>query len=319
MILSSLFRYLIMRKIYAIGETLYDIIFKDGQPQAGKPGGAMLNSTVSLGRIGLPVSLISEYANDDIGKMIDSFLQDNGVGTDFVDHYTDGKTALAIAVLDEKNDANYTFYKNYPLRRLEMEFPTIGADDIILCGSIYAITNEIRNKFVQFITYSRENGGIVLYDPNFRSAHASELNILKPLIIQNMKMASIIRGSDEDFMNIFQTGSHNSAWDVIRNYCSCMVYTSSEEAVYVRTTGFSGRFPVRKITPVSTIGAGDNFNAGMIAAIYNNGITRQELNKMGEEKWRQIVSTGVDFATNVCLSYENYISKNFAVNYTNKG
>lgn len=38
-----------MRQIYAIGETLYDIIFKDGQPQAGKPGGAMLNSTVSLG------------------------------------------------------------------------------------------------------------------------------------------------------------------------------------------------------------------------------------------------------------------------------
>ncbi|MFH0842373.1 MAG: PfkB family carbohydrate kinase, partial [Bacteroidota bacterium] len=86
-----------MRKIYGIGETLLDIIFKNSQPQAAKPGGAMLNSTVSLGRIGLPVYLISEYADDDVGSMIDNFLHENGVGTTYVDHYKDGKTALAIA------------------------------------------------------------------------------------------------------------------------------------------------------------------------------------------------------------------------------
>ena len=307
-----------MRKIYAIGETLYDIIFKGGQPQAGKPGGAMLNSTVSLGRLGLPVSLISEYAGDDIGQMIDRFLQDNGVGTDFIDHYRDGKTALAIAVLDDKNDAHYAFYKDYPMRRLEMEFPSIHKDDIILCGSIYAITNEIRGKFIQFINRSADNGGIVIYDPNFRSAHASELDEMKPLIVENMKMASIIRGSDEDFSNIFRAGSPDTAWDIIRNYCSCMVYTASSEAVYVRTTGFSGKFPVRKITPVSTIGAGDNFNAGMIAAMYNNDITKDELAIMGGEKWFMIVSTGVEFATNVCLSYENYISEDFADRFVNR-
>jgi fructokinase len=304
-----------MRKIYAIGETLYDIIFKNEQPQAGKPGGAMLNSTVSLGRLKLPVSLISEYADDNIGQIIDRFLQRNGVRTDFVDHYTDGKTALAIALLDEKNDAHYTFYKNYPIRRLEMEFPVLLQDDIILCGSIYAITNEIRDKFVSFINSSAVNGAIVIYDPNFRDAHLSELQELKPLIVENMKMASIIRGSDEDFRNIFQARSPDDAWEIVSNYCNCMVYTASSDAVFVRTKSFSGKFPIREINPVSTIGAGDNFNAGMIAAIYNNGITREELETMGEEKWSVIVSSGVGFATDVCLSYENYISEDFALNY----
>ena len=307
-----------MRNIYAIGETLYDIIFKDGQPQAGKPGGAMLNSTVSLGRIGLPVSLISEYADDDIGRIIDKFLQGNGVGTSFIDHYKDGKTALAIAVLNEKNDASYTFYKNYPERRLEMGFPSVVQDDIILCGSIYAITHEIRSKFVQFINQAKVSGGIVLYDPNFRSAHASELDELKPLILENMKMAGIIRGSDEDFKNIFRAGSPDSAWEVVRKYCNCMVYTASSDGVYVRTPSFSGQFPVNKITPVSTIGAGDNFNAGMIAAIYTNGITMEELEVMGEERWSRIISAGVSFATDVCLSYENYISEDFAEKFGKK-
>ncbi|HBE41751.1 MAG TPA: hypothetical protein DDW27_11215 [Bacteroidales bacterium] len=183
---------------------------------------------------------------------------------------------------------------------------------------MYAITNEIRGKFIQFINRSADNGGIVIYDPNFRSAHASELDEMKPLIVENMKMASIIRGSDEDFSNIFRAGSPDTAWDIIRNYCSCMVYTASSEAVYVRTTGFSGKFPVRKITPVSTIGAGDNFNAGMIAAMYNNDITKDELAIMGGEKWFMIVSTGVEFATNVCLSYENYISEDFADKFVNR-
>jgi fructokinase len=97
-----------------------------------------------------------------------------------------------------------------------------------------------------------------------------------------------------------------------------MVYTASSDGVYVRTPSFSGQFPVKKIVPVSTIGAGDNFNAGMIAAIYNNGITRDELEKMGEEKWENVVSTGVGFASDVCMSYENYISDEFANKFREK-
>ncbi len=304
-----------MRKIYAIGETLLDIIFKNGQPQAAKPGGAMLNSTVSLGRIGLPVYLVSEYAEDDIGKLIDNFLHENGVGTDFVDHYREGTTALAIAMLNEKNDANYTFYKNYPSKRLDMVFPPVFKDDLILCGSIYAITSVIRNKFTDFIKRSGDQGAIVIYDPNFRKAHASELPELKPLIIENMKMARIIRGSDEDFKNIFDVNTPDEAWEMTRQFCNCMVYTASTEAVFVRTTFYSGKFPVKALNPVSTIGAGDNFNAGMMAAIHKKDISVDQLDKMGTEEWSEIISTGIDFASDVCMSYENYIDFAFASRY----
>jgi fructokinase len=303
-----------MRKIYTIGETLFDIIFKNGQPQAGKAGGAMLNSSVSLGRICLPVHLISEYGDDDIGRIIDDFLKANGVSTLFADHFKEGNTALAIAVLNERNDASYTFYKNYPSRRLELDFPVIQKDDIILCGSIYAITREIRGKFVNFVKTSAANGAVVIYDPNFRKAHASELDELRPLIVENIQMASIIRGSDEDFLNIFGTATPDASWDVIKKYCKCMVYTASSEGVYVRTNNFAGRFFVRKIKPVSTIGAGDNFNAGMIASIYKNGITRDQLAIMGEDMWSKVISSGVDFASDVCMSYENYISEEFSEN-----
>jgi fructokinase len=301
-----------MRKIYGIGETVYDIIFKDGVPQTAKAGGSVLNSMVSVGRVGLPVSFISEYGQDDVGNLIDKFLKGNGVNTSPVHRYIKGSTSLALAFLDDKNDAHYTFYKDYPGKRLETEFPEIVKNDIVQCGSYYAIWPEIREKFRRFIKSAGDNGGLILYDPNFRKSHLLELDKLKPLIIENMEMAGILRGSDEDFRNIFGAGDPDETWEIVSKYCKCMIYTSIASGVYVRTPSFAGKFPVRKIKPLSTIGAGDNFNAGMITAIYKNDITRDELEKMGEDKWSKVVATGVDFATEVCMSYENYISQKFA-------
>jgi fructokinase len=301
-----------MRKIYGIGETVLDIIFKDGQPQAAKAGGSVLNSVVSMGRMGLPVSFISEYGFDDVGKLIDDFLKSNGVDTSYVHRFSDGSTSLALAFLNEKNDAHYSFYKDFPGKRLDIVFPELKKGDIVQCGSFYAIWPEIREKFIRFIRKARENGALILYDPNFRKTHLSELDILKPLIIENMQLAGIIRGSDEDFRNIFGVSNIDGAWEIVRNYCNCLIYTANKEGVYVRTTSFSGKFPVQNITPVSTIGAGDNFNAGIITAIYNHGIQNGQMDQINEKTWSEIISTAVGFATHVCLSYENYISAEFA-------
>ena len=236
-----------MRKIYGIGETVLDIIFKNNQPQAAKAGGSVLNSVVSMGRMNLPVSFISEYGKDNVGILIDNFLEENGVDSSSVHRFTDGSTSLALAFLDEKNDAHYTFYKDFPEKRLDIVFPVIKKDDIVQCGSFYAIWPEIREKFKRFISSANENGALVLYDPNFRKGHLSELDTLKPLIIENMQMASLLRGSDEDFKNIFGADSPDEAWDIVKKYCNCLVYTANVEGVYVRTTSFSGKFPVKNI------------------------------------------------------------------------
>ena len=87
-----------MRRVFGFGETVLDIIFKDGQPVAAKPGGSVLNSFVSLGRLGWNPFFISEYANDDVGELIDTFLTGNGVNTHYVNRFSDGKSALALAL-----------------------------------------------------------------------------------------------------------------------------------------------------------------------------------------------------------------------------
>lgn len=304
-----------MRNIFTIGETVLDILFKNGLPFTARAGGACLNTAVSLGRLGLPVYFIGEYGLDEVGNIIDQFLKENNVSTEYVYRYYDGKSSLALAFLNENNDASYDFYKLYPSKRLNIQFPEIKKDDIIIFGSIYAVNQEVRPKLIEFIKKARSKNAIIIYDPNFRKSHLNELHQLKPLIIDNLKYADIVRGSNEDFAFIFGANNADEAFDIIKSYTNNLLYTASLKGVFLKTNGHSIKYPVKKIDPVSTIGAGDSFNAGIAYSIINQNITQKDLSGLDEKGWTKIVNTAIDFASHVCLSYDNYIDKTFASDY----
>jgi fructokinase len=307
-----------MRKIYCLGETVYDIIFKNGQPVAAKAGGSMLNATVSMGRMRLPVHYISEYGKDNIGSEINNFLISCHVNTDYVNKHTDGKTSIAIAFLNEKNDASYTFYKDMPKKRLDVNLPKPQENDIVLFGSFFAINHEIRTQVREFVTSAKQAGAIILYDPNFRKAHLHEVDQLRPYILENMEMASVVRGSNEDFEMIFGAKTLDEAYNYVSKYNKNLIYTENANGVHLKTPNCNAFCNVHKITPVSTIGAGDNFNAGFIFGLMQNNILPGNLHNHTAEQWQKLLTCGIDFATDVCMSYENYVSEEFASNYIKK-
>ena len=301
-----------MRKVFGFGETVLDIIFKDGQPRAAKPGGSVLNAFVSLGRLGWEPCFVSEYGQDNVGRLIDDYLRENGVNTKYINRFTDGQSALAMAFLDDDNNANYTFYKNFPDERLQELPEDIAADDIILFGSIYASSREVRKSVVRFLEMGMERGAVIIYDPNFRRAHLAELEELKPLIIENINYADIIRGSDEDFQLIFGADQPGKVLEIIDNETKLLLYTKNSGNVKVFLNSLEASIPAEKIEPVSTIGAGDNFNAGIIHWLLKNGTTRTGLQLLEEGDLGDMAGTGIKFATNVCLGFDNYISHDFA-------
>jgi fructokinase len=69
------------------------------------------------------------------------------------------------------------------------------------------------------------------------------------------------------------------------------------------------------IVPVSTIGAGDNFNAGMLYGLYTGGISRDKLDSLTRQDWDRLVGYGIEFGTEVCMSTSNYVSTDFAKRY----
>ena len=90
-----------MPVIYTIGETVFDIIFELDQPVAAKAGGSLLNTSVSLGRLGLPVQFISEYGTDKVEIHKDSLSSGQRVLI-IDDLVATGGTALAACNLIKK-------------------------------------------------------------------------------------------------------------------------------------------------------------------------------------------------------------------------
>lgn len=305
----------IPRHVYTLGETVFDIIFKDEVLVTAKPGGSMLNTAVSLGRTGIPVSFISDYGQDPPGNLVSAFLEQNRVSARYTDRFKDGNTAIALAFLDANRNAEYTFYKSFPAQRLNIAFPEINPDDVVLFGSFYAITAEIKDKVKSFISHAREAGALIIYDPNFRRPHLAELERLRELIVDNISMADIVKGSDEDFKLIFNAPDATSAYKAVMNAgCKLLIYTKNSRGVELITDEMHLQVDVPPITPVSTIGAGDSFSAGMIHAIIRRGITRKDLGNLNRDTWREVIGNGIRFAAEVCMLMDNYVPEGFGGN-----
>lgn len=302
-----------MRKIIGIGETIMDIIFKNGQPTAAVPGGSVFNGIISLGRLGQNVSMITETGNDKVGLQIKEFMVDNGVNTDYVCMYEDGRTAISLAYLNERNDAEYTFYKDYPKARLDVEWPEINKDDIIMIGSYFVLNPVLRDKVKQFLDYAKKREAIIYYDINFRASHKNEAIKLYPTILENFEYADIVRGSTEDFSNMFEISDPQEAYDnKVSYHCKTMLCTDADGDIRLITPKYNIKYPVKKIDTVSTIGAGDNFNAGIVYALMNNRVRKDDISNLDEGTWERIIKTGQTLASNVCQSLNNSISKEFA-------
>lgn len=300
-----------MRKIYTTGECILDIAFRENEISFLSPGGSKLNTAVSLGRTGLPVFMVSECSDDPVGRFILSFLQSNGVSTELVAPYQ-GQVRIAFAFLDENNDAHYTFYGGIQLKSPDWPEPVFMPDDILLFGSFYSLKAENRPRIVRLLTGANHRDCILIYDPNFRKPHLKELGSVMPSVIENIQMSDIVRGSGEDFGNIFQAGDPELIYqNIVAFGGKILILTQGHREVFLFTGTIRKSYPVPPVQTVSTIGAGDNFNAGLIFGMIHNGISRRDLQALKEREWDKLINMAIQSASHVCCEKNNYISHGF--------
>ncbi|MDL2256607.1 carbohydrate kinase [Bacteroidales bacterium OttesenSCG-928-I14] len=299
-----------MNKVIGIGETILDIVFQDGQPQRAVPGGSTFNCMVSLSRVGLPVLFISELTDDRVGRLIKAFMEENNMQSDYICSYKEGSSPISLAFLDENQNASYQFYKNFPKDRLKVELPLIEADDVVVISSYFAVNPILRPKVLELISKAKNNNAIIYYDINFRKAHQAEREALMHIFEENIRYSDIIRASEEDLEVVFGL---ESKYDLIAKYPNkIFIITKGEKDVSLYHPCFAKDYPVKAIEAVSTIGAGDNFNAGLIYGLVSNSIKKERLLHMKESLWDEIIDLAKLFALNVCSSLDNYISLEMA-------
>ena len=331
-----------MARIIGIGETVLDILFKNDQPQAAIPGGSTFNSIISLGRAGMDCYIVTETGDDHIGDLTCNYLQRNGVRDTFVSRQQGMKSHLSLAFLNQQNDAQYVFYKDHASVRMQARELHCQQEDALLFGSFFSINPAIRPAVKTMLQEAHDAGATLYYDINFRKPHIADLPQVYDAIMENMALSSIVRASTEDLLTLFGT-DHCPLWQqenglqlaktlciadlgsadaaiveqavsrlyqgLIRHYCQRFICTTGSGAVYLCTPQFYQTFTVNRIPTVSTVGAGDNFNAGFLYGLVKNGLNISELT---EHDWATCIEMGKRFAQDVCQSYENSISPTLA-------
>ena len=298
--------------VYTVGETVLDIIFKTIDDVKVKPGGSMLNTAVSLGRLGTNVFHISTMATDKASDMLLTFLEQNGVNTKFIFRNNLIKTSLALAYLNEKNNAEYIFYKDKLEFQNKLAFPELRKYDIVHYGSFFSINENMHAQLHVFLDKIGDRSVIKIYDPNFRKPHLPQLEQLKPMIENNFMKADIVKGSNEDFENIYGINSGFEAWAILQKFdVKVLFYTKGEKGSEFYCKKGKLDIETHKINVVSTIGAGDTYSAGIIYFLTSKLHETVVLDEISLEQWRQCIKLAHDFSVQTCQSLDNYLSTEY--------
>ena len=288
------------------GETVLDSIFQGGQPTAAVPGGSTFNAMVSLGRTAthtfpdVELRMVSQIGDDKVADIVTGFMEANGISTEAMVR-VQGQSSVSLAILDENRNASYEFFRDRslpPFAAPELEF---GSGDIVLFGSFFAINPATRVQVRELVQRAKAAGATVYYDINFRKNH--RLDDARQQIEENIALSDIVRGSSEDIEAVW--GSSDAAEVYSRHIvpiCKHFICTRGADCTEVFSPGIALSFPVDKSAQiVSTIGAGDNFNAGVIYAL------------IGSESidWNRIVPVAHRFSANVVASLYNYVDNDF--------
>ncbi|WEX07790.1 carbohydrate kinase [Chelativorans sp. AA-79] len=287
--------------ILCCGEALIDMLPREtaeGEAAfAPHVGGALFNSAVALGRLGVPVSFFSGLSNDLFGAKLQAALRASKV--DFSHAVISSRpTTLAFVSLDQ-GQASYFFYDESSAGRMLFEADLPDPDDAVealLFGGISLATEPCGSTYEALMT--RESASrVIMLDPNIRQAFIRDPLAHKARMRRMMAIADIIKISEEDLAWFGGPASSGEAAQVLLAAGTKLVIVTSGgkgSAAYWR--GGSFVISALNVDVVDTVGAGDSFNAGVLAALRKSGsLTKERLGSLTTD----VVRDALSFATRV--------------------
>jgi fructokinase len=256
------------------GEALIDMV-----PAAGGaspclmplPGGAIFNTAIALGRLGVPTGFLSGLSRDLFGVQLEQALGDSGVDASFA--IRSGRpTTLAFVRLNE-GQAQYTFYDENTAGRMiaVSDLPDIPASvQAMYFGGISLCSEPAASSYLALCErYSAQK--VTVIDPNVRPGFVTDRARFTARIMRMISLADIVKVSDED-LNWLMPGDAPILEKLAALKASGPSVAILTEGAKAPTALIGGdqvvSVPVPQVTVKDTVGAGDTFNAGVLAKLH---------------------------------------------------
>jgi len=265
--------------ILCCGEALIDMIPEPTLSGASgfvpHEGGAVFNTAIALGRLGARTGLLTGLSNDMFGQRLRAALAASRVDTAKV-VASDRPTTLAFVQLTDGH-ASYSFFdENSAGRMLEPADMPVLDDEVtaLFFGGISLACEPGAEAYAALL--AREGGKrAVMLDPNIRVGFIADQARYRTRLAQMIGRADIIKVSDED-LNWIVTGSdslRDKALALLAMGPALVIVTrGGQGAIGFLRGGAEVQVPANKVTVVDTVGAGDTFNAGVLARLSEHGV-----------------------------------------------
>lgn len=261
--------------IISCGEALIDMLPRRSEAgeEAFAPyaGGAVFNTAIALGRLGIPSGFFTGLSSDMFGNVLRKSLDDSHVDHSYC-ATLDRPTTLAFVKLTNGH-ASYAFFDENTAGRMitEEHLPELGADvSAMHFGAISLISEPCGSTFEALMKREHERRVISL-DPNIRPTFIKDTEAHRARIDRMIDMSDILKLSDEDLDWFGMSGMEQAANAWLDRGVKLVVITRGPDGAI----GFARdqKIDVQgvKVEVADTVGAGDTFNAGMLASLHRAG------------------------------------------------
>jgi fructokinase len=263
--------------ILSCGEALIDMLPRtstEGEPCfAPYAGGAVFNTAIALGRLGAPSAFFSGVSNDMLGEILADTLTVSKVDTRYLAR-SDRPTTVAFVKL-VNGQATYAFYDEATAGRMlaTEQLPVLSGDiEALFFGGI-SLVNDPAASTYEALQARESDSRVTMIDPNIRPGFIAGKEAQYRARIERMiSRADIVKLSDEDLHWLEGQGDLTKlARGILAKGPKVVFITEGANGARAVTASQDIFVSAQKVTVVDTVGAGDTFNAGVLAALHQAG------------------------------------------------
>ncbi|OCP24713.1 MULTISPECIES: carbohydrate kinase [unclassified Ensifer] len=288
--------------IVCCGEALIDMLPRDttARESAFAPyaGGAIFNTAIALGRLGIPTGFFTGLSDDMFGDILRETLK--AANVDFGPSATLSlHTTLAFVKL-ANGHATYAFFDENTAGRMitRDHLPALGDFcEALHFGAISLIPEPCGSTYEALMTREHEKR-VISFDPNIRPGFIKDREAHLARMNRMAAMSDIIKFSDEDLDWFGMTGSHDDlAAEWLKRGPKLVLITKGADGAVGYTTRHKVEVAGERVTVVDTVGAGDTFDAGVLASLKLSGLlTKDAVANLSESAVRDALALGAKAA-----------------------
>ena len=259
----------------------------------GVAGGSPFNVAVGLARLGQPVGLSTYLAQDTLGQRLYDILEQEGICLDYL-AYSSSPTPLAL--VGGRDIPSYSFYEIQPVAQKSLEkaetSPALHSSIQALHAGSYSLVTEPFQSDLDGFLASAPEGLFLSIDPNIRSSVEPDITRWRARVEQLATQASLIKISAEDLDSLYpDQQKEDFAAGMLKAGVKLVVVTDSAQPI--KAWAENGAYTIlesEKIEVVDTVGAGDSFQAALLAALFGDQKSPPDLARLSSDQLHSVLT-----------------------------